>query len=454
MDAQGAAQAPRQAATPHPMARINYAIRAGAFAYSLLVVGVHGWERGLGVAFWAFAAVVFLVYPHLAWLHAREAADPKRAEETNLYVDAVLLGAVVASLHFPLWPSYGALFSAAMNATVVAGWIGALYSVAAFAGGAACGLAAAALIAGAPFVAPVETSAAVTALSIGGSLVYSCAIGSVVFSLRERLRAGREALRGSEARYRLLAENAADLVGMVDRDGRWIYASPSYWNVLDGQDLLAGVDAFRRVHPDDADVARVAVLRAAATGRPRELSLRLVDREGRVRRFDTRVQPVNGTRPADHLLLVSRDVTEVRESEERLLVAAHALEGMSEALMITSVDGTIVTANDALCRLRGLPRDKVLGRSERELRSPLEPASFYDEVFASVARNGYWSGTALSRRAPRDPLKTALNGGAVRREWVSVRAVRDGSGRATHYVWVFHEIGNGSSDAGSRPRAQ
>ena len=68
------------------------------------------------------------------------------------------------------------------------------------------------------------------------------------------------------------------------------------------------------------------VLRAAATGKPRELALRLVDRDGRVRQYKTRVQAVARTSAlaAQRLLLVSQDVTDLRESEERLLLAAHA----------------------------------------------------------------------------------------------------------------------------------
>ena len=163
------------------------------------------------------------------------------------------------------------------------------------------------------------------------------------------------------------------------------------------------------------------------------------DREGRVRKYKTRVQALgNPEEPlaSQRLLLVSQDVTDLRESEERVLLAAHALEGMTEAIVITAADGTVVTVNRAFTEISGYTRDDVLGQSERVIRNALQPPEFYDEVARAVAKDGYWSGTTWARR----------KNGSVYREWRSVRAVRDANGAVTHLVMVFYEVG--------APRAQ
>jgi len=145
------------------------------------------------------------------------------------------------------------------------------------------------------------------------------------------------------------------------------------------------------------------------------------------------------------VLLVSNDVTALRESEERLLLAAHALEGMTEAIMITAADGTVVTVNRAFTEITGYTRDDVLGQSEQAFRTALQPAAFYDELYLIVQREGHWSGTTWSRR----------KNGSVYREWRSVRAVRDPSGMVTHYVHVFYEVNaaKGGSGAAAVPPA-
>ena len=413
--------------------RVNYAIRAGAFAYAFLTLSVYGWEREFGAVFWALLALVFLVYPQLVFLYARAAREPKNAEMSAMYVDAALLGAWAGGLGFPTWIVYPALFSTALNTIWIRGLQGGIFSIAAFSFGGALAVAAT----GQRYMP--ETSATVTSLCFLGSVIYTSAIGYVMHDQTARLRAARDERRVSEELYRLLAENAADLIGLVDGDGRWLYASPSYARVLAPADLEPGADAFRRAHPDDADLARLAVLRAAATGKPRELALRLVDRDGRVRQYKTRVQSIGEGAGAKKLVLVSHDVTDLHASEERLLLAAHALEGMTEAIMITSADGTVVTVNRAFTGVTGYTRDDVLGNPEKQIRNALQPPEFYDELYSVVQREGYWSGTTWSRR----------KNGSVYREWRSVRAIRDaaGAGPVTHYVTVFCEVGGGSRAA-------
>ena len=409
----------------HRIVRINYPIRAGSFAYSFLVIGLYGWERGLSGLFWLALSLTFLVYPHLVYHYTSRSSRPKNAEMRCMYVDAALLGAWSAALQFPIWITYATFFSTSLNAISLGGIPGGLWSIGGYCVGAALALA------GFGMGHAPETSALVTALCFAGSVVYTCAIGYVMYEQNRGILAARAGQRESEERYRIIAENAAELIALVDRDGRWLYVSPSYGRILEHADLEQGVDAFRRVHPDDADRARIAVRRTASSGKGQDLALRLVDRDGRIRQINGRLQPVGNGAAPNTLVLVANDVTDVRESEERLLLAAHALEGMTEAIAITAADGTVVTVNSAFTEVTGYSRDEVLGNSEKAIRNALQPPEFYDELYAIVRRDGYWSGTTWSRR----------KSGSVYREWRSIRAVRDQAGATTHYVMVFYEVG-------------
>ena len=407
------------------LAATNYPIRSAAFLCCYAVIGVVLWERSAGPIAWTLLALQFIVYPHAVYWRTRLSARPTRAELDNLFLDAALLGVWCAELGFPTWITFAFICATSLNAMVNRGAQGFAWSLACSVAGAALWV----LVRGLNYTP--ATSDLVTALCVLGTLGYVSAVGYVVHAQNRRLGSARDALRRSEERYRLIAENAGDLIGMIDHEGRWLYTSPSYARILDAADIAPGADAFHRVHPDDAEHARAAAMRTSAVGKPRSFGLRLVDKDGRVRQYKTWVHGIGSDGAAPRSLLVSQDVTDLRESEERVLLAAHAFEGLTESIVITAADGTIVTVNRAFCELTGFTRDDVLGQPETMIRNALQPPEYYQEVFAAIARQGYWSGTTWARR----------KNGAVYREWRSVRVVRDPAGNVTHYVMVLSEVG-------------
>ena len=410
------------------LVRINRILRSAAFAWCLLTIGLHLFPRNPAPLVTALLVLQFVVYPHLVYWRAVRSAHPSRAERDNLLLDSTLLGAWSAYLGFPLWIAFMMIAASTLNSVVNRGGIGAALSLGCSSLGAALAIAATGWR-----LAP-DTAPLVTFMCFIGGLGYTCGVGYVVFLQTRRLASARDDLRRSEERYRLIAENADDLVAMVDSQGRWIYTSPSHTRLFDEADLAPGGDLFKRIHPDDAKRLR----KAFQAGEARELSLRVVDHQGRVRQYRSHLQPVG-----EQFVLVSHDVTDLRESEERMLLAGHALEGMTEAIMITAADGTIQTVNRAFVETSGYSRDDVLGQPEKRIRSNLMPPEHYDEAYATLVKNGYWSGTTWSKR----------KNGSIYREWRSIRAVKDPAGKVTHFLHVFYEVGaSGGNEAAIKGR--
>lgn len=157
-------------------------------------------------------------------------------------------------------------------------------------------------------------------------------VGAVVtFSeITERKRA-EEALRDSEERFRLLAENTSDLVCLHEPDGRYIYISPSCRRLLGYEPAeLLGADPYGLFHPDDAPRIRSESHERVLEGTsPASVTYRIRKKSGEYLWFETLTEPIqdeNGD--VVRLQTASRDVTDrkrvedaLQESEERLRMA-------------------------------------------------------------------------------------------------------------------------------------
>lgn len=424
----------RDGLRPHRLVRTVYLARTCTFVFCFVVIGILCWERGYGASTWAFLALTFLVYPHLAYHIARHSGEPKRAERRNLLLDSFLLGIWAAYLGYPLWITYALLSGTLLNNLVNRGAHWLLPSVVLFALGAGLWNAAGG------FVYFPETSPLVTALASVGSLAYACLVGVIVHRQTRRIVFAREELRISETRYRLIAENAGDLIAMIDAESRWRYVSPSYERLLAAEDLLLGTYSFSRVHPEDKQMMHDALQRMFDTGADVEFLHRLICADGRVRVLNCSGHPVraNSGEPK-RAVLVSRDVTDLQASREQLDVATLAFENMAEAIMVTAADGRIVTVNKSFCRITGFTTAEVVGQDESAFRHALQPAGFYEGIYAEVARAGRWAGSTWAKRKD----------GSLYREWRSVSALRDERERVVYYVAVFSEMDAGKRSAGA-----
>lgn len=98
----------------HPIVRLDYIVRISCFP--LLIAIFYSVFHASGRSSSTVIALLLLwglVWPQLAWLHARFSRDSRRAEHYNMVIDSVMVGAWVAGMHFSLWPSI--MFVTAVN---------------------------------------------------------------------------------------------------------------------------------------------------------------------------------------------------------------------------------------------------------------------------------------------------------------------------------------------------
>lgn len=121
---------------PHRDARLHYGPRVASFALSFVASAILMAE---GLAPWSMlpaAALLFLLYPHLAYLHSRVSGNGREVARRYLILDALLLGAWLPVISFNLGFGFAMFAAVMLNNSITGGWRRLLRAIAAFAVGA------------------------------------------------------------------------------------------------------------------------------------------------------------------------------------------------------------------------------------------------------------------------------------------------------------------------------
>jgi diguanylate cyclase (GGDEF)-like protein/PAS domain S-box-containing protein len=127
---------------------------------------------------------------------------------------------------------------------------------------------------------------------------------------------------------------------------------------------------------------------------------------------------------------VYADVTERKQAEEKLRLSATVLEHIADGVMVIGIDRRIVAVNPAFTQITGYTEGEALGQPANLARSSRHDDDFYLALWDDLVASGFWRGEIWNLR----------KSGELYLEWLTISAVRDNSGEATHYVGVFSDI--------------
>jgi len=178
-----------------------------------------------------------------------------------------------------------------------------------------------------------------------------------------------ECLQQNRDLFRQITDNVEDLVTVLDLEGRRVFASPSYRRLFGEQACVMGTDSFQEVHPDDAARIRKLFADTAASGAGQRAEYRFVLPSGTVRHIESQGNVIRNLEgQIRHVVVVSRDVTERKETEARLaqaqkeLVEMSRLAGMAEATssVLHNVGNVLNSVNVAAsCVAESLKKSRV-----------------------------------------------------------------------------------------------
>ncbi len=153
--------------------------------------------------------------------------------------------------------------------------------------------------------------------------------------------------------------------------------------------------------------------------------------EGGERVFDVYKIPLFNDDGSRHgLAVLGRDITERKQIEEKLRLAATIFDSSSEAMMISDANNNIININPAYTQITGYTLEDIAGKNPRELSSGRHDASFYREMWHSLKKIGYWQGEVWNRR----------KNGEIFAEWLTINIIFNEAGEVSQHLAFFSDI--------------
>jgi PAS domain S-box-containing protein len=134
----------------------------------------------------------------------------------------------------------------------------------------------------------------------------------------------------------------------------------------------------------------------------------------------------------DQILAISvvSDVSDRNRAEEEIRKLSRAVEQSPSILMITDTYGKIEFVNPKFTEVTGYTADEVTGKNPRILKSGLQSAEFYADLWQKIAAGGEWRGEVCNRKKDGE------------RYWelASISPIRDTEGNTTHFLKLAEDI--------------
>jgi PAS domain S-box-containing protein len=193
------------------------------------------------------------------------------------------------------------------------------------------------------------------------------AINQVCVDVTEQKRA-LHLISESDKRFRALIENSSDLIALVDKDGRIVYASPSTERIL-GYDLddYVGSIVFDYIHPDDVDYTKRLLEQLRLTpGGSVSAQYRAKHLKGKWLWIEATGKNLLDDDTVRAIVVNYKDITERKLAEQELLLQKtyfqQLFESSPEGIVILDKNDRVVNVNKGFERLFQYSLDEIKGK--------------------------------------------------------------------------------------------
>ncbi len=245
-------------------------------------------------------------------------------------------------------------------------------------------------------------------------------------------RAAKAELAASEQRYRDMFLRAPLAYQSLDMETRIIDVNDAWLNLLGGyrrEEVLGReITDFIAEGSCAAMVEKFPEFFSRGSLDGPVFDIRRKDGQTRTVTINGRIGHEASGAARTHCILI--DITDRLRAEEAQRLAATVFASSVEGICITDADRRILAVNPALEAITGYAAAEVVGKTPSVFSSGRHDSLFYRSMWQAITRDGFWRGEVWNRRKD----------GEVFPELLTVTAVRDSFGNATHYIGSLFDI--------------
>jgi len=182
-------------------------------------------------------------------------------------------------------------------------------------------------------------------------------------------------LKESEENYRLITENVNDLICLLDNKVRYEYINEKAHLEILGykKEELLGKSIVSYVHPDDREIGIKMLREGRKTGNEKGI-FRVKHKDGHYLWVEVKGKLFVNKDNKTKVIMISRDMTERKKSEEKLKKSEEKYRFISEnandLIFILDREGKFLYANESYKRLLGYTPEELFVKSAIELSHP------------------------------------------------------------------------------------
>ena len=246
-----------------------------------------------------------------------------------------------------------------------------------------------------------------------------------------QMRQAQKALQQKEFYQRALLDNFPFMVWLKDAESRYLAVNQVFADQIEVkiEDVIGQTD-FDIFPTDLAEKYRLNDQQVMASGLQQNVE-ELIEQAGKRTWVETYKAPLlDEQRQVLGTVGFSRNISERKQSEEALKLAALVFDNSSEAMLVTDANNIILNVNAAFMRMTGYTREEVIGKDPKILGSGEQSPAFYQAMWQSINATGSWHGEIINKR----------KSGETYIEEIVINTIFDEQGLPQRRVALFSDI--------------